>query len=101
MLPEDDIDEFAEYHVRNIGCYLNDQELLYAYGRESFGAMKQLSEWGVELAQDGDGNLQTVRHPSGLWSGTGVDRDMLFPLRARARAMGARMLNKVQVVDLL
>ena len=32
---------------------------------------------------------------------TGVDLDMLLPLRARARKMGAKILNKVQVVDLL
>ncbi len=101
MLPDDDVDRFAEYHVRNIGCYLNDQELLYSYARESFGAIKQLMEWGVKLPQDAEGKLQTVRHPAGLWSGTGVDRDMLFPLRTRARELGARILNKVQVVELL
>jgi len=101
MLPEDDVDQFVEYHVKNIGCYLNDQELLYSYARESFGALKQLTEWGVRLAQDAEGNLQTVRHPAGLWSGTGIDRDMLFPLRTRAEELGAKILNKVQVVELL
>jgi len=101
MLPEDDVDQFAQYHVRNIGCFLNDQDLLYSYGRESFGAMMQITEWGVKLAHDGDGTLQTARHPSGLWSGTGIDRDMLFPLLNKAREMGARMMNKVQVVELL
>jgi len=101
MLPDDDVDRFAEYHVRNIGCYLNDQELLYFYARESFGAIKQLMEWGVRLPQDAEGKLQTVRHPADLWSGTGVDRDMLFPLRTRVRELGAKILNKVQVVELL
>ena len=43
MLPDDDVDQFAEYHVKNIGCYLNDQELLYSYARESFGAIRQLT----------------------------------------------------------
>jgi len=101
MLPDDDLDRFAEYHVKNIGCYLNDQEMLYSYARESFGAIEKLVEWGVKLAKNEEGNLQTVRHPSGLWSGTGIDRDMLFPLRTKAREMGAKILNKVQVVELL
>jgi succinate dehydrogenase/fumarate reductase flavoprotein subunit len=101
MLPEDDVDRFAEYHVKNIGCYLNDQELLYSYARESFGAIEKLMKWGVKLAKDEEGKLQTVRHPAGLWSGTGIDRDMLFPLRTRGREMGAKILNKVQVVELL
>jgi succinate dehydrogenase/fumarate reductase flavoprotein subunit len=101
MLPDDDVDRFAEYHVKNIGCYLNDQELLYAYARESFGAIEKLMEWGVKLPKDEKGKLQTARHPAGLWSGTGIDRDMLLPLRARVRDLGAKILNKVQVVDLL
>jgi succinate dehydrogenase/fumarate reductase flavoprotein subunit len=101
MLPDDDVDRFAEYHVKNIGCYLNDQELLYSYARESFEAIETLMEWGVKLARDEEGKLQTVRHPAGLWSGTGIDRDMLFPLRTKAREMGAKILNKVQVVELL
>lgn len=101
MLPSDDADKVAEYHVRNIGFYLNDQELLDLYARESFNAVKQLTAWGVKLATDAEGNLQTSRHPANLWSGTGIDRDMLLPLRAKARALGAKMMDKIQVVDLL
>jgi succinate dehydrogenase / fumarate reductase flavoprotein subunit len=101
MLPDDDADKIAEYHIRNIGFYLNDQELLHLYARESFRAVEQLAEWGVKLARDAEGKLQTARHPANLWSGTGVDRDMLLPLRAKARKMGAKILNKVQVVELL
>ncbi len=101
MLPDDDVDKFAEYHVKNIGVYLNDQELLYSYARESFAAIHQLKEWGVKLATDEGGKLQTVRHPAGLWSGTGIDRDMLLPLRARAKTLGVKIVNKVHVVDLL
>jgi len=101
MLSDDDIDKIAEYHIRNIGFYLNDQELLYSYARESFGAVKQLVEWGVKLPRDSAGQLQTARHPANLWSGTGIDRDMLLPLRNKARKMGAKILNKVQVIDLL
>ena len=85
MLPDDDVDRFSEYHVKNVGCYLNDQELLYSYARESFKAIEKLMEWGVKLPKDEEGKLQTVRHPADLWSGTGIDRDMLLPLRARVR----------------
>src|SRR5208283_4290425 len=63
MLPSDDADKVAEYHVRNIGFYLNDQELLDLYARESFNAVKQLTDWGVKLATDAEGNLLTSRHP--------------------------------------
>ena len=59
IAPEDDADKFVEYHVRNIGDYLNDQELLYSYARESYGAVEQLAEWGVKVAKDAEGKLDT------------------------------------------
>jgi hypothetical protein len=38
LAPGDDIDAFVDFHVKNIGMYLNDQDLLYAMARESYGA---------------------------------------------------------------
>ena len=35
LAPGDDIDAFVDYHVRNIGVYLNDQDFLYTMARES------------------------------------------------------------------
>ncbi|MFC1958271.1 FAD-dependent oxidoreductase [Chloroflexota bacterium] len=99
--PGDDPDKFVEFQVRNVGHYLNDQELLYAYARESYGAAQQLAEWGANFPRDANSKMQTVRHRGGLWSGTGVDIDMLLPLRARARKLGVKILNKVAVVELL
>lgn len=101
MLPGDDAEKIAEYHVRNIGFYLNDQELLEAYARESFQAVEQLMQWGVNLAREADGSLKTSRHQLNFWSGTGIDRDMLLPLRAQALKLGVRTMDKVQIVDLL
>ena len=100
-MPDDDADKIAEYHVRNIGSYLNDQELLFAYIRETYGAIEQLTEWGVKFARDTEGRLVTCKHEAGLWSGTGADTEMLFPVRAKARKMGVKIMNKIQVVDLL
>jgi succinate dehydrogenase / fumarate reductase flavoprotein subunit len=100
-MPDDDADKIAEYHVRKIGSYLNDQELLYSFIREAYGAIGKLGEWGVKLAKDAEGKLLTSKHAAGLWSGTGADLDMLFPIRGKARKMGVKILNKVQVVELL
>ena len=35
--PEDNLEDFFEYQIRNIGDYLNDQDLLYALAKESYG----------------------------------------------------------------
>lgn len=99
--PEDDLEDFFEYHVRNIGDYLNDQDLLYAMASESYGLAERLDAWGAKVAKKADGKLQTAKGFSPKWSIVGIDLDILFPLRKRARKMGAKTLNKVQVVDLL
>jgi succinate dehydrogenase/fumarate reductase flavoprotein subunit len=101
LAPEDDLDEFVEYQVRIIGDYLNDQELLYSFARETYGAIEQLAEWGAKVTKETEGKLATYKWTCPKWSLVDVDLDMLFPLRAKARKLGAKILNKVQVVDLL
>jgi len=98
---EDDLEEFVELHVKEIGDYLNDQELLYAYGREMYRNIEQLAEWGVDVKKNEAGKLSTIRRQGTRWSLAGVDLNMMLPLRRRARKLGAKTLNKVQVVDLL
>jgi len=101
MMPEDDLDTFVEYHVRNIGIYLNDQELLSEFARETYGTVEQLAEWGVKIRRDAEGKLVTIKFFSPLWSLVATDMDMMLPLRARVRKLGAKTMNKVQVVELL
>ena len=48
LAPGDNIEAFVDFHVKNIGIYLNDQELLYAMARESYGAAQKLADWGVK-----------------------------------------------------
>jgi len=46
LMPDQDIDAFVDFHVRSIGVFLNDQDLLYAMAKESYAAVKKLAEWG-------------------------------------------------------
>jgi succinate dehydrogenase/fumarate reductase flavoprotein subunit len=93
---------FLEYFVKNVGAYLNDQVLLEKYVREIYSTIEKAAEWGVGVAKDDDGKIailgKTV-HPN--WSRTVMSLDMMFPLRARARKLGAKMMNKVDIVKLL
>ncbi len=104
---KDDVDEFVEYHVRNLGYYLNDQELLESYARRFNETVEQLANWGAKVARNAEGRFDTIKCPlfdprfKFRWSIVGVDLDMMLPLRARARKLGVKILNKVQVVDLL
>ena len=99
--PDDDLEDFCDYQIRNIGDYLNDQDLLYALAKESYGLIEKLDTWGIKVARDAEGKPQTTKGFSPKWSLVGIDLNILVPLRKKARKMGAKTLNKVQVVDLL
>jgi succinate dehydrogenase/fumarate reductase flavoprotein subunit len=101
--PNDDIDKFMEWHVTKVGAYLEDQEMLERYCRESLGCFEKLSEWGVTLAKNAEGKVAIMKSwlAPHNWSMTTISLDMMLPLRAKARKMGVRMLNKIQIVKLL
>ena len=99
--PDDDVDEFVEFHVRNLGEYLNDQSLMRTYARESYGVIRQLSQWGVEVTKNQKGEIATFKHPAGPWSQVGVELDIMEVLRKVAVKAGIKMVNKVQITDLI
>ncbi len=100
--PQNNADKFVDFQVKTAGFYLNDQDLLYAYVRDSYKAIEQLAEWGAKLARTPDGKLVTQNaFWAPEWSTTFVDIDLMLPMRAKARKMGAKILNKIHVVDLL
>jgi succinate dehydrogenase/fumarate reductase flavoprotein subunit len=104
VAPEDDLDKSVEEQIkRTYGDYLNDQELLYAYSRESYAAVEQFAEWGVKFTKTAEGKLDTYKpYPfPRTCSYADFEVDMLFPLRAKARKMGTKMLNKIELLDLL
>ena len=100
LAPGDDIEAFVDFHVKNIGIYLNDQDLLYAMARESYGAAQKLADWGVNVMKTPEGDLDVNHLPFG-WSLAAADLDMMQPPRARAAKAGVRLLDKTQVVELL
>ena len=100
LAPENNLEAFVDFHVRNIGMFLNDQELLYAMAAESYPAVKKLADWGVKVSKTYSGALD-VRHLPFGWSLAAVDLDMMQPMRARAAGLGVKLVNKTHVVELL
>ncbi len=107
LSPEDSVDNLMEYHVNNIGHYLNDQELLREYAVGAYHTIEKIAEWGVAMPRDTKGNIELTKvyqPPAFLpehWSYVCVDSDMMVSLRTTARKKGVKILNKVQVVELL
>jgi len=100
LAPGDDIDAFVDFHVKNIGIYLNDQDLLFTMAQESYGAAQRLAEWGVHVMKTPEGELDVNHLPFG-WSLAAADLDMMQALNTRAAKLGVRFQDKTQVVELL
>jgi succinate dehydrogenase flavoprotein subunit len=102
LAPEDDHDKWVEHHVKKIGVYLEDQELLQAYPKENVPNLERFDSWGGGICRDADGKIISLRWlpylPSSM---AAADIDMMNPLYKRARKAGVRFINKVAMVDLL
>jgi len=100
--PKDSVDEFVEYHVHNIGCFLEDQELLRAYAEESRGNLDRLESWGVHIFRDEDGNPKYIRWTEGLpWRMAVIDQDVTLNMLQHSKKQGTRFIDRVAMIDLL
>jgi len=103
LTPDDTPEEFMHFHVHNIGCFLEDQELLGEYARTCNTVLDHLDAWGVKVAREKDGSWKYVKTPGDdvPWALAGVDLDMCRRLRRHARKLTCRFLDKTAVTDLL
>ncbi len=100
--PNNNADKFIDFQVHTSGLFLNDQDLLAKYVKDTYKTIQQFSEWGNKLAKTPDGNM--LSFPAMFapeYSSTFIDIDLMLPMRAKAKKMGTRIIDKVHVVDLL
>ena len=50
-----------DFHVHNVGDFLEDQDLLMDFARETRGNLEKLESWGVHIYRDDDGEPKYVR----------------------------------------
>lgn len=99
---EDGFDNLVKFHVENIGCYLEDQKLLRAYGEASRDNLEKLENWGVHIFRKEDGGPKYIRWAQHLpWRLALMDQDVTLNLAAHAKKLGVRVIDKTSVVDLL
>ena len=102
LAPEADAAAFLDFHVRHIGMFLEDQQLLSEFARESHETLERFDAWGARLCRDKNGSFfKEPIKPSLPWSMTVADLDMLLPVHRRAIRLGVRFIDKTAVVDLL
>ncbi|NLL38035.1 MAG: FAD-binding protein [Clostridiales bacterium] len=93
-------EEFVEYHVKAIGSYLGDQELLAKYVSMNNFMLDKLIEWGAKLPKNADGTYNAI--PTGpMTAMIGVDLDITLKMRRTAERIGVQIIDKVAVSDLL
>ncbi|EHS56435.1 hypothetical protein WG8_3648 [Paenibacillus sp. Aloe-11] len=96
-----DLEKYMEYHVRNIGKYLNDQNMLHKMTEVNRNALKQLLAWGVKVTTDKNGELGYFNHPAGQWQYLGIELNMTNTLKKRAIKSGVKVKNNIQITALL
>jgi succinate dehydrogenase / fumarate reductase flavoprotein subunit len=103
LTPADTPEDFVSFHVHNVGCFLEDQELLSEYAHTCNSVLDHLDAWGVKVAREKDSSWKYVKTPAVdvPWGLAGVDLDMCRRLHKHARKLGCRFLNKTTMVDLL
>ncbi len=87
-------EEFLQYHVHAVGCYLGDQEVMKKYVAMNNEMIDRLDGWGVVVPK--------VKIPTGPMTFMfGIDLDSTLKMAAKARKMGVKIFDKVPVSDLL
>jgi len=99
--PDQPIEKFAEFIIKDNGDYLNDQEFLLDYMSTNLHAVEELARWGVRVSKNPDGSIKPFRLPNNLWSTIGIELNCCAPLRKYALKIGVRLLSRVQIFELL
>jgi succinate dehydrogenase / fumarate reductase, flavoprotein subunit len=99
--PKNDGSKFLDFQVRTSGFFLNDQSLLKKYIETTYPIIQDFEKWGCTLASTPDGKTAIVDGWVPNWSSTFIDIDFMLPIRAQARKLGVKIINKVNVVDVL
>ena len=96
-----DIEEYVKYHVTNIGKYINDQNMARKLADINYESTRALMAWGVQVTQDNDGEIGFYPVPGAPWYNTGVELNMMLPLKKQAQKNGISIINNVKVTTLL
>ena len=98
FIPEGGEEAYVEYHTRNLGDYLNDQDLLRLYANSTRDILADVARWGTKIyGQEAPFNA----HPMIPWKVVTVDLDFMLGHAKVAQSLGVKFMDKVSVVDLL
>jgi succinate dehydrogenase/fumarate reductase flavoprotein subunit len=98
FIPDGAEEQYVEYHARNLGDYLNDQDLLRIYANSTVKTMDHWASWGVKFVGR---EIAPQAHAIIPWRICLVDLDIMIPMSQHAKRQGVKFMEKIAVVDLL
>ena len=91
-----------DFHVHNVGDFLEDQDLLMDFASETRPNLEKLESWGVHIYRDDAGEPKYVRWlPEHPWRLAVLDQDLTLNMAKHARKLGVRIQDRVEIIDLL
>jgi succinate dehydrogenase / fumarate reductase flavoprotein subunit len=98
FIPEGGEEKYVEYHTRNNGDYLNDQDALRNYANSTIKVMDKWEKWGAKfIGRD----IAFNAHPSIPWKVCLVDSTILLDMVREARKKNIDFMDKIDVTDML
>jgi succinate dehydrogenase/fumarate reductase flavoprotein subunit len=98
FIPEGGEEKYVEYHTKNNGDYLNDQDALRNYANSTVKVMDKWEKWGAKFTGR---DIAFNAHPSIPWKICLVDADVLLPMVKEAKKKGIEFMDKIDITDLL
>ena len=113
-------EEFAQFYLKHIGLYLNNQTTLLKYASMLNGNADAIEKWsGGKVDKDENGKFRTLKWASKLvgknedgkpifdqnvpypWTLVAIDLDYMREVRKYARKLGVKFVDRMGMVDLL
>ncbi len=119
ILDEHTPEEFAQFYMKHIGLYLNNQTTLLKYASMLNGNADAIEKWSGKIDKDENGKFRTLKWASKVvgkteegkpvfdqnvpypWTLVAIDLDYMREVRKYARKAGVKFVDRVGVVDLL
>jgi succinate dehydrogenase/fumarate reductase flavoprotein subunit len=110
---------FAQFYLKHIGRYLNNQKALLKYASMLNSNAEVLDKWSGRVVKDENGKFRTSKWISGPvtrnddgtlrftetvdypWALASIDLDYVLKVYGYARRKGVKFVNRVGMVDLL
>jgi succinate dehydrogenase / fumarate reductase flavoprotein subunit len=112
-------EEFAQFYLKHVGLYLNDQITLLKYAGMLNGNADAIEKWSGKIDKDDNGTFRSLKwasKPVGKgadgkpifdqnvpypWTLVAVELDYVREVRKYARKLGVKFIDRTGMVDLL